>query len=70
MLRFLLRRALHALPLLFVISILEFLMVGEAATSVFAMLTVICLVEIIIGMAVSRRVPPRPATVEPHPALE
>jgi hypothetical protein len=59
---------------LFVIALLEFLMVGEAATSVFAMLTVICLVEIIIGMAVARRGGTRRETVEPQgarvPAVE
>jgi hypothetical protein len=55
---------------LFVISLAEFLLVGEAATSVFATLTVICLVELIIGMAVARRRSRDRDAVQPQAATE
>jgi hypothetical protein len=49
--------------ILFVVFVLEFLLVPEAATSTFAVLTAIALIDLVCGFAVSLRAAARDVTI-------
>jgi hypothetical protein len=53
--------------LVFVAALVEFLLVREAGTSVFAILLLIALVDVIGGWSVSARTARRELMIEPHP---
>lgn len=50
--------------LLFIVALVEFLLVGKVATSTFALLMLMCLVDVVAGYAVSIRAAQRDYTIE------
>jgi hypothetical protein len=55
--------------LLFIGALVEFLLVAKAATSTFALLMMMCLVDVVAGYAVSIRAAQRDYTIERDAAL-
>ncbi|MDF2996786.1 MAG: putative transrane protein [Xanthobacteraceae bacterium] len=53
--------------LVFVVALVEFLLVGAAATSTFAILLALMLLDIVAGYSVSIRVARRDFAIEPRP---
>jgi len=54
--------------LLFIAMLVEFLLVGRAATSTFFLLTIITLVDVLVGFTVSVRSSQRQVEIEAEPA--